>query len=102
LATAERTARAAAEARQVAEGGRRRRGRPLQAPTDPASVAAAEQAAAVAIDQADGVATVQGWVQEALRPVAAATGRARRPPYCASWVGWPPWPPRRWSGAPRA
>jgi hypothetical protein len=79
LQAAERAVRAAAEARHLARHGRRPRlGRPLKAPADPASVAAAAAAADEAIARADGAATVLGWVREALRPVEAVSGRVRR------------------------
>lgn len=79
LTAAERSQRAAAAAQYRAEHGRRpRRGRPLQAPTDPASVAAALRAADEAIARADGVAYLVGVVSQLLRPVAATTGRVHR------------------------
>jgi hypothetical protein len=78
LAAAERARRAATAARYAAEHGHRpRAGRPLRAPTDAASVAAAAQAADAAITRADGVATVLGWVRAALRPIEATTGQVR-------------------------
>jgi hypothetical protein len=77
LAAAEHAIRAAAEARRAAVRGRRRVGRPLKAPTGPAGVAAAVQAADDAVARADAVATVRGWVQATLRPVDGRTGRVR-------------------------
>src|SRR6266516_3374267 len=56
----------AAEAATAAARGRRRVGRPLKAPADPAGAA---RAADEAIARADGVGTVRGWVTEAVRPV---------------------------------
>jgi hypothetical protein len=77
LAAAEHAARAAAESERAAATGRRRVGRPLKAPRDPAGVAALAQAAAEAIQRADGAATVRGWVQEVLRPVDGRSGQVR-------------------------
>jgi hypothetical protein len=80
LATAERSQRAAAaEAHRQQHGRRPRGGRPLQAPADPASVAATAQAAEVAVRRADDTAVVLAAVREALRPVDARTGQVRAP-----------------------
>jgi hypothetical protein len=79
LTAADRSQRAAVAAQYRVEHGRRpRRGRPLQAPTDPASVAAAVRAADEAITRADGVAYLVGAVNQALRPVEATTGRVHQ------------------------
>ena len=79
LTAADRSQRAAASAQYRAEHGHRpRRGRPLQVPTDPASVAATTRAAAEAIERADGVAYLVSAVGQVLRPVEASTGRVRR------------------------
>lgn len=79
LTAADRGQRAVAAAQYQAEHGRRpRRGRPLQAPTDPASVAATTRAAAEAIERADGVAYLVGVVGQVLRPVEATTGRVHQ------------------------
>jgi hypothetical protein len=79
LTAADRGQRAAAAAQYQAEHGHRpQRGRPLQAPIDPASVAAATLAADEAITRADGVAYLVGGVSQALRPVEATTGRVHQ------------------------
>ncbi len=75
---AERAERAvAAEEHRRRHGRRPRRGRPLRAATDAASVQAAIAAAEEAMARADGAATVLAAVREALRPVVAADGRVR-------------------------
>lgn len=80
LAAADRTQRAvAAEAYRQQHGRRPRRGRPLQAPADPASVAATAQAADEAVQRADDTAVVLAAVREVLRPVAPRTGQVRAP-----------------------
>lgn len=80
LEAADRSRRAAADAayRQQHQHGPRR-GRPLKAATDPASVQAAREAAEVAVRRADGAADLLAVVREALRPLDAATGQVRRP-----------------------
>jgi hypothetical protein len=79
METAERTKRAAeAEAYRVAHGRRPRRGRPLHAATDPASVQTAAQAAAAALTQADDVAGVLSVVRDVLRPVDPRSGQVRQ------------------------
>ncbi len=84
LGAAEHAARAAAEAATAAARGRRRVGRPLKAPADPAGAA---RAADEAIARADGVGTVRGWVTEAVRPVDARTGRVRTAAEVAAELG---------------
>ena len=97
LTAADRSQRAAAAAQYRAEHGRRpRRGRPLQAPTDPASVAAATRAADEAIARADGVAYLVGAVSQGLRPVEVTTERGRHP------TGGAHGRPGRLPGRPRA
>jgi len=80
LEAADRGQRAAADAvyRQQHQHGPRR-GRPLKAATDPASVQAASEAAAVAVRRADGAAYLVAVVREELRSLDAATGQVRQP-----------------------
>jgi hypothetical protein len=79
LETAERSRRAReAEEYRLQHGRRPRRGRPLKAATDAASVQAAAQVAAVAIQRADATAWVLAAVRDALRPVDPRTGRVRQ------------------------
>lgn len=79
METAERTRRAAeAEAYRVAHGRRPRRGRPLHAANDPASVQATAQAAVAAITRADDAAWVLSVVRDVLRPVDPRSGQVRR------------------------
>jgi hypothetical protein len=80
LEAADRSQRAAAAAayRQQHRHGPRR-GRPLKAATDPASVHAAIEAADVAVRRADGAAILLTLVRDTLRPLEAATGQVRRP-----------------------
>ena len=80
LAAADRSQRAAvAEAYRQQHGRRPRGGRPLQAPADPASVAATAQAAAAAVRRADDTAVVLATVRAVLRPVDPRTGQVRPP-----------------------
>lgn len=80
LEAADRSQRAAgAEAYRQQHQHRPRRGRPLQAASDPASVQAAIEAADAAVRRADGAASVLTMVREDLRPLDAATGQVRRP-----------------------
>lgn len=79
LAEAERSQRAAAvEAYRREHGHRPRRGRPLQAASDPASVQKAVDESEVAIRRADGAAILVAAVRQGLRPVDPRTGRVRR------------------------
>jgi hypothetical protein len=80
LEAADRSQRAAtAEAYRQQHQHRPRRGRPLNAATDPASVQAAIQAADVAVRRADGAAILLAMVREDLRLLDATTGQVRRP-----------------------
>jgi len=80
LAAAERSARASAEARYRRQHQRQPRpGRPLQAPTAPDQVQALAQAAAEAVQRADGATVALAAVREALRPLDAQTGQVRAP-----------------------
>ncbi|HEX5504445.1 MAG TPA: hypothetical protein VFW96_17610 [Thermomicrobiales bacterium] len=80
LGVADRGQRAAAaEAQRQQHGHRPGRGRPLKAATDPASVAAAAQGAAVAVQRADDTAVVLATVRECLRPLDPRTGSVRAP-----------------------
>jgi hypothetical protein len=80
LAAADRSQRAAAaEAHRQQHGRRPRGGRPLKAAADPASVAAAGQAAAEAVRRADDTAVILAAAREALRPVDPRTGWVRPP-----------------------
>ncbi|MPZ12857.1 MAG: hypothetical protein GEU73_00250 [Chloroflexi bacterium] len=75
LEAADRSERAAvAETYRTAHGHRPRRGRPLQAATDPDALRTARQAAEEAIRRADGTAYLLAAVREALRPVDPSTG----------------------------
>jgi hypothetical protein len=80
LEAADRSQRAAAAEAYCQQHQRRpRRGRPLRAATDPASVQAAVAAAAGAVRRADGATYLLAVVREALRPLDPATGQVRRP-----------------------
>jgi hypothetical protein len=81
LAVAERAQQAAtAETYRRAHGRRPRRGRPLHAASDPASVQRAIQEADTAIRRADGAALLGAVVREVREPVDRRTGRVRQAP----------------------
>jgi hypothetical protein len=88
LTVADRAERAAAAAHYAAEHGHRpRRGRPLQAPTDPASVAAAGRAADAAVQWADAVTYLLTTVRAVLPPLDPSTGRVHESAEVVSELG---------------